>query len=110
MLVALFPNPDTDHESSPERQKYGLSYTPTRVVSGQQGVQVCFLTDPPIEFEAFFSPPGVVEATLRGAGFADVQRQPTKVPEDALAERGPQFWETLLASPHFAVFTARAGQ
>ncbi len=110
MLVALFPNPDVNHESPPEYQKYGLSYRPTRFVSGRQGVQVRFLTEPPVEFEGFFWPPGVVEAALRDAGFTDMQRQPTKIPEDALVERGPQFWEALLASPSFAVLTARAGQ
>jgi SAM-dependent methyltransferase len=109
-LVALFPNPDAYRESSPDYQKYGVSYRPTRFVAGWQGVQVRFLTEPPVEFEGLVCPPGVVEAALRGAGFTDLQRQPTKVPEDALAERGPQFWEAFLASPHFAVLTARSGR
>ncbi|MGH3427066.1 MAG: class I SAM-dependent methyltransferase, partial [Mycobacteriales bacterium] len=108
VLVALVPNPDAYYESSPEYQKYGVSYTPTQFMAGRQGVRVHFLTESPVEFEGFFWPPGVVEAALRDVGFTDLQPQPTKVPEDDLAERGPQFWEALLASPHFSVLTARS--
>lgn len=107
-LVTLLPNPDACYESPSEHDKYGLSYKPTRPASGRQGVRVRFLIEPPVEFEGFFWRPGVVEGALVRAGFADVQRQPTKVPPEALAERGPQFWEALLASPTFAVLTARA--
>jgi SAM-dependent methyltransferase len=109
-LVALFPNPDSFYESPPEYDKYGVTYKPSRSVSGRQGVRVRFLIEPPIEFEGFFWPPGAVEAALTRAGFTDVQPQPTRVPQEALAERGPQFWEVLLASPNFAVLAARAGQ
>ncbi|KAA8880654.1 class I SAM-dependent methyltransferase [Nocardia colli] len=109
MLVALFPNPEVDYESPPEYGKYGLTYTPTRLVADRQAVTVRFLTVPPVEFEGYFWRPGVVEEILRKAGFADIERHATKVPPSAVAEYGPQFWAELLANPHFAVITAHAG-
>ncbi|MBV8934163.1 MAG: hypothetical protein JOZ47_11570 [Kutzneria sp.] len=89
-------------------QKYGLSYTRTRFVSGRQGVHVRFLTDPQVEFEGFFWPAGVIETTLVSAGFTGVQRQPTKVPGDISTEQGSRFWDELLANPYFAALRARA--
>jgi toxoflavin synthase len=97
VFVALYPNPDVDWDVLAEYGSYGLTATRTEVRAGRQGCVVHVLGDPPFDFELFFWPPGVVEAAVERAGFTDVTRHPTEVPDDS------DFWSALLHSPTFAV-------
>ncbi|WP_158888751.1 class I SAM-dependent methyltransferase [Amycolatopsis anabasis] len=105
-LVALVPNPDLDWDHFAAYQPYGLWGTKTVTSSGRQGCVVHVAGDPPFDFESYFWPPGVIEASLDRAGFTGVRRHPPEVPPKAMADRGEAFWAPLLANPTFAVLTA----
>jgi toxoflavin synthase len=105
-LVALVPNPDLDWDRLDIYPRYGLSAAKTGVSAGRQGYSVHIDGDPPIDFEGFAWPPGVIEAALTRAGLTGVRRHPVSVPADAVAERGEGYWADLVANPTFAVFTA----
>lgn len=105
-LAVLFPNPDADFDLLEDYKKYGYYMVRTKPSHGRQGVVVHVLGDPEFSFDSFFWPPGVVEPALERAGLKNVTRHPTVVPEDAVAERGEEFWAALRVSPSFAVLTA----
>jgi toxoflavin synthase len=108
-LVVLFPNPDADREILARYAPYGMSMTRTGESGGRETWRMRVLVEPPFEFESFLWPPGVVEAALARGGFTDVRRHPVTIPAAALEERGEAFWTDLLASPTFAVYTAKPG-
>ncbi|AVT40596.1 class I SAM-dependent methyltransferase [Plantactinospora sp. BB1] len=105
-LLVLVPNPDLDWARLDIFPRYGITATKTAPSHGRQGYAVHIDGEPPIDFEGFSWPPGVIEAALDRAGLADVRRHPPVVAADLLAERGPDYWADLLANPTFAVFTA----
>jgi SAM-dependent methyltransferase len=106
-LAVLIPNPDADWAVlENDYRKYGYYVTRTQPSHGRQGVVVHVLGDPPFAFDSFYWPPGVVEAALDRAGFSDLRRHQTVVPEHAVGERGEEFWAHLRHSPSFAVLTA----
>jgi SAM-dependent methyltransferase len=105
-LVVLVPNPDLDWDRLDIYPRYGFSAVKTEVSAGRQGYAVHIDGDPPIDFEGFAWPPGVVERALTRAGLTGVRRHPVSVPAEAVADRGEGYWADLLANPSFAVFTA----
>jgi hypothetical protein len=109
-LVVLVPNPDLDWDRLDVYPRYGLSVATTEVSAGRQGYSVHIDGDPPIDFEGFAWPPGVVEPALARAGLTGVRRHPVSVPADAVADHAPDYWADLLANPTFAVFTATRQQ
>ncbi|MBP2473088.1 SAM-dependent methyltransferase [Crossiella equi] len=111
-LVVLAPNPDWDWEIISRYHRYGLSARPAGPEGGAEGrsrITVDVHVDPPFEFESFLWPPGAVVEALAEAGFTGVRRQETVVPEDAVAERGEEFWAELRRCPTFAVYRATLG-
>jgi SAM-dependent methyltransferase len=108
-FVTLAPNPDLDWDGLREYPRYGLSAARTGESHGRQGYTVHIDGDPPFDFAGFLWPPGVIEAALARAGLTGVRRHPVTVPADALAERGGEYWATLVANPTFAVFSAVRG-
>jgi len=109
-LVVLVPNPDLDWDRLDVYPRYGLSVATTEVSAGRQGYSVHIDGEPPIDFEGFAWPPGVVEPALARAGLTGVRRHPVSVPADAVADHAQGYWADLLASPTFAVFTATRQQ
>jgi SAM-dependent methyltransferase len=109
VLVALVPNPDLDWDGLDIYPRYGLSAAKTDVSAGRQGYAVHIDGDPPIDFEGFSWPPGVIEPALARAGLTGVRRHRVSIPADAVAEHGEGYWEDLLANPTFAVFSATRG-
>lgn len=105
-LVALVPNPELDWDGLDIFPRYGLTAAKTASSEGRQGYSVHIDGEPPIDFEGFSWPPGVLEAAFACAGLTGVRRHPVTIPEDALAERGADYWADLLANPTFGVFTA----
>jgi SAM-dependent methyltransferase len=106
ILAVLFPNPDADFALLEGYKQYGYYMTTSTLSKGRQGVIVHVLGEPEFSFDSFFWPPGVVDAALERAGLSGIRRHPTVVPEDAVAERGEEFWAQLRVSPSFAVMTA----
>ncbi|MEC3974004.1 class I SAM-dependent methyltransferase [Amycolatopsis sp. H20-H5] len=108
-LVVLFPNPDVDWDVLAGYSRYGMTVVGTGESAGRLSCTVHVEVDPPFDFESFYWPPGVVEATLERGGFTGLTRYPVVVPAEALAERGEGFWADLLACPTFAVYRAKLG-
>jgi SAM-dependent methyltransferase len=105
-LVALVPNPELDWDGLDTFPRYGLAAAKTEWSEGRQGYAVHIDGDPPIDFVGFSWPPGVLEPAFARAGLTGVRRHPVTIPDDALAERGADYWADLLANPTFGVFTA----
>jgi SAM-dependent methyltransferase len=105
-LVALVPNPELDWDGLDIYPRYGLLAAKTEISAGRQGYTVHIDGDPPIDFEGFSWPPGVLEPAFERAGLTGVRRHPVTIPDDALAERGADYWAELVANPTFGVFTA----
>jgi SAM-dependent methyltransferase len=106
-LVTLFPNPEVDWDVMASYSPYGMHVLRTGESLGRTSTTVHVETEPPFEFESFFWPPGVAEAALERGGFTDLRRQAPVVPEDAVTERGEEFWARLRACPTFAVYSAK---
>lgn len=105
-LVALVPNPELDWDRLDIFPKYGIEARKTEESFGRQGYAVHIDDDPPVDFEGFAWPPGVVAAALDRAGLSDVRRVPVTIPAEFLAERGEEYWAELIENPTFAVYTA----
>ncbi|GAA1744960.1 class I SAM-dependent methyltransferase [Luedemannella helvata] len=105
-FVVLVPNPEFDWDNADILPAYGISARRTEESAGRQGYAVHIPGDPPVDFEGFSWPPGVIEPALERAGLTDVRRVPTTITEDLVAEHGEQYWAPLRANPTFAIFTA----
>jgi SAM-dependent methyltransferase len=102
-FLALVPNPDLDWDGLDILPRYGLTAHKTGPSAGRQGYAVHIDGEPPIDFEGFSWPPGVIEPALERAGLTDVRRHPAVAGNTG---DGPDFWAPLLVNPTFAVFTA----
>lgn len=108
-VVALCSNPDIDLNEMAVYPRYGLS-----IEHGDDfgDLTVCHIQlnlDPPVSFDGFFWPTGVVEESMQRAGLVDIQRHPVCMPGHPPGNPGASYWAELAANPPFALFTARHG-
>jgi toxoflavin synthase len=108
VLVMLCPNPDISWATAASRYpKYGLAVTRTQLAGGRQGCRAEVLPEPRFAIEAFFWSREVLVRSLRRGGFDEPSWHPAIVSDEALAERGADFWADFLENPTFAVATLR---
>ena len=103
-FVGIMPNPDTDF-TIPFPDDYG--FQAKKVADVNQGQwdegtknKLMVSSQPPVEFEAYFLPKQVLEATAKRAGMGDIEWFQPIVPAD------DAFWEHYKKRPHFQAIKA----
>lgn len=106
-VVALCDNPDIDVAGMSAYPRYGLTVTPRETVGDLRVVYIEMDVEPPVGFNGFHHPPGIVEKSLTAAGLVDVRRHPVVAPGHTAGSPVQGYWAALVANPPFALYTAR---
>lgn len=106
-MVALCDNPDIDVDGMSVYSRYGLSITPTDNIGDLRVVHIQMDVEPPVGFNGFHHPPGIVERSMSKAGLVDIQRHQVIAPGHTADEPGQGYWAAIVQNPPFALYTAR---
>lgn len=107
VVVALCSNPDVDFNAMAQYSRYGLNMERGDNFGDLTVCHIKLNLDPPVTFDGFFWPSGVVEDSMQRAGLVDIQRHPVAMPGHPPGAPGASYWAELAANPPFALFTAR---
>jgi SAM-dependent methyltransferase len=105
-MVALCDNPDIDVAGMSVYSRYGLTITPTDNVGDLRVVHIQMDVEPPVGFNGFHHPPGIVERSMAKAGLVDIRRRQVIAPGHTEEEPGQGYWAAIVANPPFALYTA----
>jgi toxoflavin synthase len=106
-LVALCDNPDIDVPGMTVYPRYGLTITPKETIGDLRVVLIEMDVEPPVGFNGFHHPPGIVEKSMTAAGLVDIRRRQVVAPGHTEEEPGQGYWAALVSNPPFALYTAR---
>jgi 2-polyprenyl-3-methyl-5-hydroxy-6-metoxy-1,4-benzoquinol methylase len=106
-LIAVVPNPELDFDRIAEFSKYGLSVQKLGVVAERQACKVTVLGENPFEFDTFLWPTGVMENAMKAAGFIEIERCRTILPQSYRENSSEEECAALLGNTSFAVYRAR---
>ncbi|MFC5723578.1 class I SAM-dependent methyltransferase [Streptomyces gamaensis] len=92
--------------TGPEPAPYGFTFSPLEATAFGTRIRVTAALTPPIHFETTLIRADVYEAAFRAAGFTEVAWVPLRVPEDAVARFGAEYWEGFAQNPPIVMFAA----
>jgi toxoflavin synthase len=99
-------NPDYSFEGV-NSTKYGATNTLVRLFDGGREVLCEVHADLPVAFTNYMLTRGGYERALLDVGFREFSWAEISIPDDAIAQFPPGYWDDLLANPPFVGLYAR---